>query len=255
MTTTRQSPVPNPQSPVLVVGGGIAGLTATALLGRAGVPAVVVEKAAVHGGRAATRDRNGFLFNLGPHALYRAGVLKQTLKTLGVEVHGKLPGTSGGFALRGGRLHTLPVGLTSLLTTGLLSLSGKFEFARLQPKLLRIDTDAIQRQTLSSWLDANVQDAGVRGMLEMLVRVTSFTNDPAGQSAGAALDQLKLALRANVLYLDGGWQTIADGLRRAAIDAGARIITGAHAIALEREASVERDHSLEREALAERSER
>src|SRR5262249_35839038 len=127
---TNESLIPNPESPVVVVGCGIAGLTAAALLGRAGIPTVVLEKTAVPGGRAITRDRGGFLFNLGPHALYRAGALMETLKTLGVEVRGHVPGTSGGFALRDGRLHTLPVGLTSLLSTGLLSLAGKFELAR-----------------------------------------------------------------------------------------------------------------------------
>src|SRR5260221_7456685 len=116
---TTQYPAPRPQPPVVIIGGGIAGLTAAALLGRAGVPAVVLEKSAAPGGRAATRARNGFLFNLGPHALYRAGVLMQTLKTLDVAVSGRVPGTSGGFALRDGRLHTLPVGFASLLSTGL----------------------------------------------------------------------------------------------------------------------------------------
>jgi phytoene dehydrogenase-like protein len=68
----------------------------------------------------------------------------------------------------------------------------------------------------------------------MLVRVTTFTNDPDHQSAGAAIEQLQLGLAGNVLYLDGGWQTIVDGIRRAAIAAGVRILSGAHAAALER---------------------
>src|SRR5258707_193462 len=70
--------------------------------------------------------------------------------------------------------------------------------------------------------------------MRMLVRVTSFTNDPDRQSAGAAIEQLQLGIRGNVLYLDGGWQTIVDGLRRVAIDAGARITGGAHVVSLER---------------------
>jgi phytoene dehydrogenase-like protein len=225
------------RSPIVIIGGGIAGLTAAALLGRQGVPAVVLEKSGATGGRAVTHDRRGFLFNLGPHALYRAGILSETLRTLGVEVSGHLPPTSGGFALRDGHRHTLPVGLTTLLTTGLLTLGGKLEMARVQQRLLRVDTDAIQSETFASWLDAHVTDAGVRGVIEMLVRVTSFTNDPARQSAGAAIAQLQLALRATVLYLDGGWQTIVDGLREAAIAAGARVMSNARVAALEGSAS------------------
>jgi len=63
----------------VVIGGGVAGLTAAALLGPTGAPVVLLEKASATGGRAATRDRNGFLFNLGPHALYRTGALWRIL--------------------------------------------------------------------------------------------------------------------------------------------------------------------------------
>ena len=77
-------------------------------------------------------------------------------------------------------------------------------------------------------------DEGVRQLLRMLVRVTTFTNDPERQSAGAAIEQLQLAIRGNVLYLNGGWQTIVDGLRRSAVASGVRIISAAHAIVLER---------------------
>jgi phytoene dehydrogenase-like protein len=205
------------------------------------VPAILFEKSATPGGRAATRDRHGFLFNLGPHALYRAGVLHQTLKALDVEVRGRVPSANGGFALRDGRLHTLPVGLTSLLTTGLLGLAGKLELARIQSRLLQVDTAAIQRVTLASWLSNNVRDPGVRGVLEMLTRVTTFTHDPERQSAGAAIEQLQLSLRGSVLYLDGGWQSIVDGLRRTAMASGVRLVSGAHVVALER--ASERDVS------------
>ena len=36
---------------------------------------------------------------------------------------------------------------------------------------------------------------------------------PEEMSAGVGVDQLKLALAGNVWYLDGGWQTLVDGLR------------------------------------------
>jgi phytoene dehydrogenase-like protein len=235
MTVHHSSVVKRP-FPVVVVGGGLSGLIASTLVARAGTPVVLLEKAAAVGGRAASRTKDGFIFNLGPHALYRAGHLRKTLKALGVEIRGAAPGANGGFVLLGGRRHTLPAGLASLLTTGALTLHGKFELARLQSRLPAVDTASIQRQTLASWLDSQVADAGVRGLMEMLVRVTTFTHDPEHQSAGAAIEQLQLALRASVLYLDGGWQTIVDGLRRAAVDSGVRIVQGAHAVALDRSA-------------------
>ena len=46
-------------------------------------------------------------------------------------------------------------------------------------------------------------------------------------SAGAALQQLKLALAGNVWYLDGGWQTLVDGLHDHAAARGAEFRTRA----------------------------
>ena len=65
--------------------------------------------------------------------------------------------------------------------------------------------------------------------LRTLFRVSTFVADQERLSAGAAIDQLRLALDGNVWYLDGGWQTMVDGLRDRAIEAGAEIRTGARA--------------------------
>ena len=111
-------------APIVIIGGGIAGLTAAALLGPNGAPVGAPRKASATGGRAATRDRNGFLFNLGPHALYQAGALWKTLKSVGADVRGGVPTGNGGYAILGGRRHTLPAEFASLLTTGLLTLPG-----------------------------------------------------------------------------------------------------------------------------------
>ena len=220
-------------SPVVVIGGGIAALVAAARVSQRGVPVTIVEKAGHLGGRAVTQNRNGFLFNLGPHALYRKGHLHETLRQLGVPVRGALPPTRGALALNERRLHGLPIGVRSLLGTSLLTMHGKFELARLLAMLPRVEAAAVRQQTLSSWLEAHITDGGARAVIEMLVRVSTFTHDVARQSAGAAIAQLQLALRGNVLYLNGGWHTIVAGLRAVVDRAGGRIRTGAPAISID----------------------
>jgi len=220
-------------APIVIVGGGLSGLVAANHIARRGLPVAVLEKASAVGGRAITREKHGFLFNLGPHALYRAGTLQQTLRDFGIAVRGGVPTGAGGYALYRGRRHTLPTGLASLMTTGLLDIAEKIELARVQTALPAIDAAAADRETLSSWLDAHVHHERVRDLLRTIVRVTTFTNDPERQSAGAALAQLQLGLK-GVLYLDGGWQTIVEGLRRTALAAGARIVTTSPAVGLER---------------------
>ncbi len=221
-------------APVIVIGGGLSGLIASTRLAAGGVPVVLLEKSSSPGGRAVSRHKQGFVFNLGPHGLYRLGHMHKALKSLGVEIHGGVPAATGGFVILNGRRHTLPAGLASLLATGALGLPGKFEWARFLSQLAAIDSAAIQGETLASWLESHLDDAGVRQLAQMLVRVTSFTNDPDRQSAGAAIEQLQLAIAGSVLYLDGGWHTIVHGLGRVAAANGVRIASGAPAVALER---------------------
>jgi phytoene dehydrogenase-like protein len=222
---------------VVVVGGGLAGLAASAYLARAGRDVVLVEKAAAVGGRARTRCDHGFHFNLGPHALYRRGAGAAALQELGVPVAGGRPTGEGGYAVRGGALHTLPVGFVSLLATGLLRPAEKMEAARLFAALRHVNGERFQDVPLSSWLD-RIHSPSVRQLLEAIARVATYTNDPERMSAGAALAQMQGALAGGVLYLHHGWQTLVDGLRRVAEDAGVHVLEHHPAVALERGAAV-----------------
>src|ERR1051326_8320976 len=71
---------------VAIVGGGIAGLTAAAVLSRSGKTVSVFERAGHAGGRAQTQNLEGFHFNLGPHALYRGGHAFRVLGELGISI-------------------------------------------------------------------------------------------------------------------------------------------------------------------------
>jgi len=144
-----------------------------------------------------------------------------------------MPNASGGFAIAHGKKHTLPSGFISLLTTGLLRLPAKFELARYLGSLPSLDTQPLQKTSVAEWLLAHVRHPEVRQLFQALFRLSSYTNDPEHQSAGAALRQLQLALEANVIYIDGGWQTLVNGLRDAAEAAGVRIETGKRIAAIE----------------------
>jgi phytoene dehydrogenase-like protein len=210
---------------VAVVGGGLAGLSAAALLGRAGRPVVVYEKASELGGRARTQAEQGFEWNLGPHALYAAGPAAQTFKTLGVAYSGRKP-TVGGFVLDRGTKHTLPGGLVSLLTTRFFGLGAKMETGKLLGALPRVDAKALASVSIGDWLAREVAHEDVRRFVAALCRLSTYANSP-DQSAEVALGNLQLAVSEGVLYLDHGWQTLVDGLRAAAVAAGVRFENGA----------------------------
>jgi phytoene dehydrogenase-like protein len=60
-----------------------------------------------------------------------------------------------------------------------------------------------------------------------LVRISTYSNDPEQFSLAAAVAQYRIAAE-NVTYVDGGWQTLVDGVRRAAEAHGATIVPEAH---------------------------
>jgi protoporphyrinogen oxidase len=57
-------------SPVVVIGGGPAGLTAARILAKAGDPVVVVEEDSVVGGISRTVERDGWRFDIGGHRFF-----------------------------------------------------------------------------------------------------------------------------------------------------------------------------------------
>ncbi|MBM3778836.1 MAG: FAD-dependent oxidoreductase [Acidimicrobiia bacterium] len=224
---------------VVVVGGGLAGLTAAALLGRAGRRVVLFERSRQTGGRAMTCSEGGFALNLGPHAWYPGGPGTRVLADLGVPLPGGVPGAAGVLAMRDGRLHTMPSGLLSLLTTDLLRARGKAELARLLARLPRLDASSDDESTLEAWLAAEVQDPVAREVVETFVRVASYAHAPDLLSAGAGLAAVQLVLASGVRYIHGGWQAIGDALAARARSLGVDIVTAAPVEEVLHDAAVE----------------
>lgn len=224
-------------SEVLVIGGGIAGLAAATFIARSGRSVRLFEQSRALGGRAQTKQQDGFYLNLGPHALYRGGRGIEVLRELGIEPRGSVPSVSGAFAVKGGAKHTFPAGALSLLMTSLFGLSAKLEAARLLASVAKIDGERIMNMSVREWLDRNISHAEVKELILAAFRVATYTNAPDLMSAGAALEQLKKAQDKSVLYLDSGWQTLVDSLRDAASRSGVKVETGVRVDSVTRDIS------------------
>src|SRR5262249_58717077 len=120
-----------------------------------------------------------------------------------------------------------PASFGSLLATGLLTLREKWRLVRLQLGLAQLDTRRLDRVLLDDWIARAAGTDRLAGLLRTMFRLVSYADEPARMSAGAALDQLRTAFTGTVWYIDGGWQTLADGLRDRAAAAAAVVRTGA----------------------------
>jgi phytoene dehydrogenase-like protein len=200
----------------------MAGLAAAAAAAEAGRHVLVLD-AHRPGGRAAVDVRNGYRFNRGPRALYIGGAGTDVLRHFGVRTDtGGMPPIDGIRLRHSGELHVQPVGVASLLRTGLLSAREKAQAARLLSGLGRIDPDKLTGTTVRDWIDGSARGR-VAELIEMLVRVATYSNAPDHMDAGAAASNVKAAITSGVRYLDGGFQSLVDGMAAAAVGLGAEL--------------------------------
>jgi phytoene dehydrogenase-like protein len=205
---------------VAVVGGGLAGLTAAAFAARAGAKVTLFERMSESGGRARTRVDDGFGFNMGPHALYLKGPAITALRDLGIEPAGQAPATSGGLAWCGGKLHALPGGAVSLMTTGLLGVAEKVELAGILSRVARLADEARPDVSLDEFLAGIAKHERVRDVLRAVVRLTTYSAMTDALSADAAIAQVVTGLGPGVRYVERGWQSLVDALEERAQLAG-----------------------------------
>jgi phytoene dehydrogenase-like protein len=207
-----------PRTPrTIVVGGGLAGLTAAASLARSGWDVTVLEAGEHLGGRARTRQRDGFDLNLGPHALYRAGGGLGALRRLGVRVRGRLP-----------RLDRAGVLIDDQVVPAFRYLrhdvSDRVRVAKALTGLGHREAAAWAGRSADEWLDHVTDDAAGRALLASAVRTATYSADLARTDASAVALQLRLATH-GVLYLHHGWSTLVDGLADVVRSAGGQLRT------------------------------
>jgi phytoene dehydrogenase-like protein len=221
------------QFDVVVVGGGLAGLTAACYLARAGIAVTLFEKASSLGGRAVTQNYDGYCFNRGVHALYNGGAASRVLQELGITYSGHKP--RGYFMLRQDELYVFPSNPITLVSTDLLDAADKLELTRLFPMLTLLKAHELRRVSVREWLDSNVPRPQVRQVLASLARTFTYSAALDQVSAEVFATQMQLSLKHNVRYIDGGWQTLVDGLRAAAEQAGVSIVSSTRVEAVERQ--------------------
>ena len=189
----------------IVVGGGLAGLTAAATLARGGHAVTVLEGAEHAGGRARSRNKDGFDINIGPHALYRAGGGLAVLKRLGLRPSGHIPRAHRAGVWRSGEI-------VPALGEWRRTVNHRASWVRAASGLRPASAGELAGTPADVWIERVTRgdEAGI-AFLASLLRTATYTGDHSLLDAGSAARHLRVAMQ-SVLYLDGGWSTLVDGL-------------------------------------------
>ena len=230
------------QREVIVVGGGISGLTTAWHLKRTGVDVCLLEAEPDVGGCIRTQRRGGFLLEKGPfNVIVRDPAFEDLLNDVAgeVEVIGASRAARRRYIYHRGRLHTVPTNPVALATKGLLSIGGRCRLlagllasSRLRDAGETIEQAAIRRfgrqvsdilvsAAISGILAGDIRKLSLRACFPSVARVDASTRSPIGFGLAAGL-RLLLGKRKGkrrrrwrgLGSIDGGRGALTDALGR-----------------------------------------
>ncbi|HEX7166405.1 MAG TPA: FAD-dependent oxidoreductase [Acidimicrobiales bacterium] len=194
-------------SVVTVVGGGIAGLVAATTAAEEGAMVELHDAHATLGGRARSATSDGFVANLGPHALYADGPLWAWLRDRRLNPPCVTPAKRGfRFRWHGLSRRTPPAALVRALPV--------------------LRGDAPVDATFDEWVASRCGEEPARALAHA-AGVVTFVAEPGELSAAFVLERLRRATKVppGARFVVGGWSTLIDGLATRARDLGVRIVT------------------------------
>ena len=232
MTNQILSKMTNKNKRVIVVGGGLGGLAAAALLGRDGFSVSLYEKTHSLGGRAACKRIAQHWLDSGFHSLRRAdkGPAAIVLEKIGKPIElatkysdGVVPKT-----YHNGRLANSPLSAGQLLFKyPLLSFIQKTHMMMLMQKIKKIPMDRLDHMTIAELLGAaKIHDKNIIAHIKQMIAIAYYCEPNLDRISAGELARYLSQWPYDVGFPKGGWKQIIDKLQEAILENDGEIKTG-----------------------------
>jgi 15-cis-phytoene desaturase len=198
---------------VVIVGGGLAGLSAAAYLSSKGKKIVLLERGAL-GGRAVTLKIKGFNFNFGAHAIYGrdTSVLRTFENELGLHIDWQDFNPNKAKYDLGDDLTAVPANVQGLFRTKLLKGLDKVKFTfEVLKTMLKMETGH-PHLSIEKWMERKGVSEEVKEMMLTLASSNFFTREPEKIPSDVFFNYYRRLFTTNkpVAYIGGGWQALID---------------------------------------------
>lgn len=202
---------------VLVVGGGVSGLSVGAILSRKGVKTLVVERAAILGGRGKCFEyKEGYIVDYGVHALRMAdkGAAANIFRQLGEKLEVVEPKESGLY--HEGAWSELPLSVNAIVSSPIFTKGDLDELLSKLGSVLNARPEDYWSVPLSKWVEENIRSERVRWFIqEILSKLLLISVDASETSSGELFDIIQAFVRSGkgAGFAVGGWKSIIDRLK------------------------------------------
>jgi protoporphyrinogen/coproporphyrinogen III oxidase len=180
--------IPAPAAyPVIVIGAGISGLACAYRLQQAGISVRVLEAGSRPGGAIATKEKDGFRFELGPQSFLSTEPLAALIDALGLKdqlLHANPRAPR--YILLGGQLVAAPLAPPSLLATPLLSAGTKW---RLVTEIARHSKPPADDESIAAFVRRKFGDELLNRLVAPFVSGV-YAGDPERLSLRAAFPRM-----------------------------------------------------------------
>jgi 15-cis-phytoene desaturase len=217
---------------VTIVGGGLGGLAAAALLAKDGFAVTLYEKTQTLGGRSTCKKIAGYWLDSGFHSLRKAdkGPAAIVLEKLGKPIEfatkysdGVIPKT-----YHNGKLADSPLSAAQLLLRyPLLSFMQKMRMMMLIKKIKKIPIEKLDQMTIAELLAAEkIDDKNIIAHIEQMIAIAYYCEPDLEKISAGELARYLAVWPYDVGFPKGGWRQIIDKLQEAIVENGGVIKTG-----------------------------
>ncbi|WP_236838530.1 phytoene desaturase family protein [Caldalkalibacillus salinus] len=212
----------------IIVGGGLAGLSAAALLAKKGKKVLVLERGNI-GGRAITLNIKDFNFNFGAHAIYGrdSSTLHLFEEELGINIGWRDFNPNKAKYDLGSSLTDVPANVLGLFRTKAMKSASKVKFTYEIFKTLIGREKGHPHISIKKWMDDMALDAEVQDMMLTLASSNFFTKEPGKIPSDVFFNYYNRLFSTNkpVAYIEGGWQALINEFMRVIEENGGDIKT------------------------------